>query len=286
MESDRDSVPICVVGNITVGGTGKTPVVIALAEYFKKKGLRVGIIARGMGSYSGRFPLAVTAEMDADIAGDETLLLAKRNIAPIFIHKNRVLALNALLAYHECDCIISDDGLQHLALPRTQEIILIDGARGLGNGLLLPAGPLREPASKLKEAKWVLSKGAPFSNAVVFSIKPLQFRSVLYPKKIYPLNYFAMKKVIAIAGIAHPELFFKQLKDLHIQIEPRIFDDHAKFTAKDFSEMKNSIILMTEKDAVKCQSFRNKNMFYLEIAAQIPDSTLEAITADLLKSHL
>lgn len=278
-------VPVCVIGNITVGGTGKTPVVLALTEYLQKKGMRVGIISRGMGSYSGDGALEVKGDMDPNMAGDETVLLAKRNQAPVFIHKKRVRALHALLSNYECDCVISDDGLQHEALGRMLEIVLVDGVRGLGNGLLLPAGPLREPASRLKQVKWILSRGGQWMDAIPFSIKPLQFRSVLHPEKIFPLDYFSFKKASAIAGIAHPELFFSQLRALNIDIQTHCFDDHARFTARDFEGMKEDIILMTEKDAVKCAFFENENMFYLEISADIPEVTLEAITADLLKSH-
>lgn len=280
------NVPLSVVGNITVGGTGKTPFVIAFAEKLRAQGLAIGIISRGMGNYCGADPLEVLPNMDAHIAGDEAVLIAKRNLAPVFIHKNRVLALQALLKKYHCDCVISDDGLQHLRLGRTQEIVLIDAERGLGNQLLLPAGPLREPVFRLKTIKWLLSRGGQFQDAIPFYIKPIQFISILHPEKKYPLNYFSGKKAIAIAGIAHPELFFKQLKELHIEIEARSFPDHAVLQEKHFQSFHSSIILMTEKDAVKCQAFAKENMYYLEISADVPNFTFNEIIADLLKRRL
>lgn len=253
------NIPVIVVGNLTVGGTGKTPMVIWLAEYYRSRGFRPGIVARGVGGRKIRQPLHVSAESRPCDVGDEAVLLARRTNCPVVVAIDRVAAVNTLLRETDCNLIISDDGLQHYRMGRTLEIILIDGIRELGNRALLPAGPLRESAARLKEADAV------FVNGKDFTLKGETLTAVNNLARIRPASDFSAQKIHAIAGIGHPDQFFAQLRALGMEVIPHVFPNHYLFEKKDLYFNDGLPVLMTEKDAVKCQSFAGDECWYLPV---------------------
>lgn len=262
------AVPIIVVGNLTVGGTGKTPLVLALAKSLKAQGIRVGIISRGYGAKIKCFPHEVCSEESAGLVGDEPLLLAKKSQCPVVIAPKRIQAVQYLLEKHQSQVIISDDGLQHYALHRAMEIIVIDGKRGLGNGLCLPAGPLREGVRRLNKADFIVVNGGSW---------PKAHRMDLIPGTLTPLRKNAPslvlakeKKVAAVAAIGNPDRFFETLSSMGIDFNAYPFADHHDFRANEL-DLKEHAIIMTEKDAVKCANFANDKMYCLPVEAQIED---------------
>ncbi|MBX2807742.1 MAG: tetraacyldisaccharide 4'-kinase [Cellvibrionaceae bacterium] len=282
------AVPVIVVGNLTVGGTGKTPTVIALAKQLRATGLCVGIVSRGYGSQSAHFPVDVTANTPSHIAGDEALLLAKESCCPLIIHPKRSVAAAYLLAHHpEVQLIISDDGLQHYALHRDMEILVIDSTRGVGNGYCLPAGPLREPVSRLNSVDWLVINGGktpvPFAAEVpqtTISLQPCAWQHVAsgetLPLKPFPWGDSA--DLTAVAGIGHPQRFFTSLTQLGLVYRPVSFDDHHPFTTDDFQGI-NGPVLMTAKDAVKCAAFAQPNWWALRVEATLDERLLAAVLA-------
>lgn len=280
----RVSVPVIVVGNIAVGGTGKTPVTLWLVETLQALGHRPGIISRGYGG-KGPFPFAVTAASDAALCGDEPLLLAQRSGVPVVVAPARVAAAQALLAAHpEVDVLVCDDGLQHYALARSLELCVIDGARGHGNGALLPAGPLREPIERLAGCDWVLVNGGDASafgpTALRFDLQPAPFRN-LQTRASAPLSHFAGQSAYALAGIGNPERFFAQLRALGIAVIPQPKPDHHHYTARDLQLPGTAPILMTEKDAVKCQALANDRCWALPVAAAFAPAATERLQQSL-----
>ncbi len=274
----RAPLPVVVVGNITVGGTGKTPVVIALVEALQARGLRPGVVSRGYGAAAGVFPRRVLADSRPADSGDEPLLIARRTGAPVVIAPDRPAAVRALVEAGEVDILICDDGLQHYALQRDMEIVLVDAARGLGNGFCLPAGPLREPPSRLREADFVLYRGGDGADDAI------RYQAAQWVKldgtQRRPLDYFsAGEQCYAIAGIGQPEQFFATLEGLGIAFEPRAFPDHHSYSAADFQGLGGKAILMTEKDAVKCAGLAGQDAWYLRIDALLPERVSAAVAA-------
>ncbi len=251
-------VPVVVVGNIYVGGTGKTPVTIALVKELRQRGFNPGIISRGFGR-KGESAQMITPDTPAEIAGDEPLLIALKTRAPVAVGQNRVEAARLLLEKHpECNIIISDDGLQHYALGRTVELAVV-GAHGIGNGWVLPAGPLREPPSRLDEVDAIVLN----ANEDVLTTHTPRFAatSVLGTAKSLDGNYeytldeiaFSGKSVLAAAGIAAPGRFFAKLRAHDIEAETLELGDHYDFSENPFKDRKEEFILITGKDAVKCR---------------------------------
>jgi tetraacyldisaccharide 4'-kinase len=287
LHSDRLAVPVVVVGNINVGGTGKTPVVIWLAEQLQLAGYRPGIISRGYGG-SAQVPQAVWAGSNPQQVGDEPVLIAKRTACPVFVSADRVATGHALLKLHpECNVIISDDGLQHYRLQRDVEIIVIDSAKGFGNGALLPAGPLRESVSRLSTVDAVVSNGR-VDGAQKFEqlrgVAPIEMQ--LLPADFVNLSdhhircsaaAFANQPLLAIAGIGNPERFFQQLRQMGLSFRSQAYPDHYAFSSQDFENAKNEVVLMTEKDAVKCQAFAQPNFWALPVRAVINDDLITII---------
>jgi tetraacyldisaccharide 4'-kinase len=265
LRSTRLPVPVIVVGNITVGGTGKTPLVIWLVEQLRARGWRPGIVSRGYGGRSANWPREVTPESDPGEVGDEPVLLARRLACPLAVAPDRVAAAQRLLAAQAVDIIVADDGLQHYALARDLEIAVLDGRRGLGNGLLLPAGPLREPASRLREVNLVVSHGAP-GGGWRMDLAPQALRR-LEGGESRPLAAFAGRTVHAVAGIGHPERFFDSLRAAGLTVLPHAFPDHHRFSAEDIVFADNIEVIMTEKDAVKCRAFAGERHWYLAVEA-------------------
>ena len=273
------AVPLIVVGNLTAGGSGKTPLVLWLVQRLQEKGWRPGIISRGYGGSSEGVCL-VTPDASPARVGDEPLLLARRSGVPVCIGKDRAAAGQALLAAHpECDIIVSDDGLQHLRLGRDVEIAVFDG-RGAGNAQLLPAGPLRDPLARLAEVSAVVwnrsaageSASLPVTLACPqFSMRLAgeRFRSLNLPYRYCSASELSGQRLHALAGIGHPERFFAQLRALGLVFEPHPFPDHYVYRASDLAFGTGSVLLMTEKDAVKCAGLARCETWVLPVEAEL-----------------
>lgn len=286
-------VPVIVVGNITVGGTGKTPLVLWLVNFLRERGMRPGVISRG---YGGRTtaPQCVTGASDPAICGDEPVLLAQRGGVPVWIGADRAAAARALLRAHpECDVVVSDDGLQHYRLARDIEIAVIDGARGLGNGLLLPAGPLREPPARLASVDAVivntsqsagvgLRTGTP--PAFAMTLQSRGFHNLLNPAHRASVEQFLNSRLHAVAGIGNPQRFFKLLQRLGLTFTAHPFPDHHAFSARDLAFTGTDFVIMTEKDAVKCRPFAIEQYWVLRVDAEIDPAFGELILKKMGKT--
>ena len=274
----RAQKPVVIVGNVTVGGTGKTPVVIALVESLADRGLRAGVVSRGYGATAPSYPHLVSADSEAAHCGDEPLLIHRRTGAPCVVDPDRPRAVKTLLQQFPVDLVISDDGLQHYALHRDMEIAVVDAGRLLGNGFCLPAGPLREPESRLRRVDHVLYRGSDDPK-----------RGVLYQPRTWvnletgeqrELSAFALREgVFAIAGIGQPSQFFAILDELEIPYQSRVFADHHAYTRADFAALSGHTVLMTEKDAVKCRTLAGQDAWFLRIDAHLPGEVVDAVAA-------
>lgn len=249
----RLDVPVIVVGNLTVGGTGKTPLVTWLVDCLRRHGYRPGLVARGYGGRAQHWPQQVRPDSDPAAVGDEPVLLAQATGCPMAVAPDRVAAARALLAHSDCDVIVSDDGLQHHALGRDVEIVVIDGVRRFGNGRCLPAGPLREPARCLATADLVVSNGGPArENEFAMHVQATEARNLVTGER-RPLAAFRGMTLHAVAGIGRPERFFGSLRDQGLEFEAHAFPDHHAFREDELALP--GTVLMTEKDAVKCEAF-------------------------------
>lgn len=267
------AVPVIVVGNLTVGGVGKTPLVMALVKAIQKRGLRVGVVSRGYGASIKQFPHEVDAAARAAEVGDEPLLLARNCACPVVIAPKRVDAVKYLLEKHQCQIIISDDGLQHYAMGRAIEIVVVDGSRFFGNKLCLPAGPLRERPSRLDDVDFIVVNAGQMPGAYAMELKAGPLRSLTTQE---PVDLATLARPIAaIAGIGNPERFFKTLRDLSLTFRAYAFPDHYRFNAEDL-KFKEKTVLMTEKDAVKCQPFAKENCFVLPVEAELSPAFWQA----------
>ena len=272
----RMPVPVIVVGNLTVGGTGKTPLVVWLAHWLRQSGYRPGIIARGYGGAARVWPQVVDADSDPRAVGDEPVLIARRADCPVVADPDRPRAAARLLNQYACDVIVSDDGLQHLRLVRDIEILLIDGARRFGNGRCLPAGPLRESAKRAREVDVCLVHGATANLEWRLQLMPAGFRAVGSSSgSPVAAEYFAGTQVHAVAGIGVPERFFATLESLGLNIIRHPFPDHHAFQRRELLFGDQRPVIMTEKDAVKCEKFlsADQGYWYLAVQAQ-PDARL------------
>lgn len=280
----RLPVPVIVVGNITVGGTGKTPLVLWLAAFLKSRGYAPGIVSRGYGG-SGRSPRRVLPESDPLDCGDEAVLLARRGGCEVWAGADRVAAGEALIASQPaCNVVLSDDGLQHYRLARDVELCVVDAARGFGNGWLLPAGPLREPSSRLATVDAVVMRGRgvphPSAGSVPagtarfsMTLEGREFRGVAAPERRAAAEAFRGKRVHAVAGIGNPERYFDHLRALGLDFVAHPYPDHHPFAAADVAFAGAEAVLMTEKDAVKCRAFANETHWSLAVDAA-PDPGL------------
>lgn len=267
----RAPVPVIVVGNISVGGTGKTPVTEALVQWLKQQGYRPAIISRGYGA-SGPFPQLVTAQSVPQAVGDEPKLLAQRTQVPVAVSPNRQHAIELILQqFPDTNLILSDDGLQHEPLHRDLEIAVVDGERGVGNGWRLPMGPLRDPVQRLQQVDLVVQNGgeqARFGHR--FTLQPNDWRRVLDDEPVA----MPTGRAIAVAGIGYPQRFFSTLQQLSMTlVECRAFADHHPYTAADFAGFDPALpVVMTEKDAAKCREFAQENWYYLSVTATFEDA--------------
>ncbi|MCE0492852.1 tetraacyldisaccharide 4'-kinase [Vibrio salinus] len=265
--SYRSPVPVVIVGNITAGGNGKTPVVIWLAETLKAKGYKPGIISRGYGGKSEHYPLRVSDGVQPAECGDEPKLIAVRTGLPVIVAPKRTDAARELLQY-DVDIIISDDGLQHYALTRDIELIVVDGKRRFGNGHFIPLGPMRESLERLDSVDFIINNGAEKSREMSMTLCPERAVNLVTGETE---DVASLSSVIAFAGIGHPPRFFMTLKGLNTDIVETVsFSDHQVFTEADLAPFlaHDGDVVMTEKDAVKCRQFAKDNWWYLPVSAK------------------
>lgn len=282
--STKPNVPVIVVGNISVGGNGKTPVVIALCHYLQKQGFSPGIVSRGYGGDCATFPHIVTDFDSSHVVGDEPFLMRQRLKVPVVIDPIRARGAEMLTqgaAAPKCDVIVCDDGLQHYALARDIELVVVDGTRGHGNGYLLPMGPLREGEWRLNTVDAVIVNGGVAKGAEVpLVLEPSALVNVRNPEKTVPLSDVS-KPVLAFAGIGHPERFFTTLANQHVLISQALsFPDHHYFDKNDIPEYEGMVV-MTEKDAVKCREIAKENWWYLPVEGKLPAEFLNQISNKL-----
>ena len=278
LKQHRLPVPVLIIGNITVGGSGKTPLLIALCRWFEQRGIKIGVVSRGYGGQLGKQRLKVTAESDPELVGDEPLLIAQSVRCDVAVGQDRVAAARLLCNDPTIKIILSDDGLQHYRLARDIEIIVADGTQLFGNKKLLPAGPLREPVARLQTTDFVIYQQAISADREYFYLKTNAFVSINDSQEQAACNFFAGKKVHALAGIAHPERFFRQLVGLGCEVIPHAFADHYCYQRKDVMFEDEHPIIMTEKDAVKCRHLGVKNAWYLAVEAVIAPEFLQRLT--------
>ncbi|MEL0167865.1 MAG: tetraacyldisaccharide 4'-kinase [Pseudomonadaceae bacterium] len=279
-------VPLIVVGNITVGGTGKTPMVVWLIAFLRAQGYRVGVISRGYGAKPPSFPWMVSASDDPAVCGDEPSLLVRRCGVPLVIDPDRPAAAQHLLRTADVDLIISDDGLQHYALGRTVELVMLDHERGLGNARCLPEGPLREPAERLDAVDLVVRNGAAADSPDGFAMQllPQTLINLVSGERIAAESWPGSRQVTAMAGIGNPQRFFRTLETLAFKFDTRIFPDHAHYDASILESLPvDRPVLMTEKDAVKCAPLAQDNWWYLSVEAHLSE-TFETALLELLAS--
>jgi tetraacyldisaccharide 4'-kinase len=277
LKTHRAAKPVIVVGNLTVGGTGKTPLVAWLAQQLSLTGLRVGIVSRGYGR-SGSEPRGVHAESSWRDVGDEPMLLASLTGCEVVVARDRFAGARQLVALG-VDVIIADDGLQHLRLARDCEIVVIDGARGFGNGRLLPAGPLREPASRVRNASIVVVNGTPEHASLrgglqgglqmsLFGGDAHRVDGLAAPE---PLEHFRGRRVHAVAGIGNPQRFFRDLRARGLDLMEHEFPDHHPFTVADLTFGDDLPVLMTQKDAVRCREIEDARLWYVPVVARFSE---------------
>jgi tetraacyldisaccharide 4'-kinase len=266
-KSTHPGIPVIVVGNLTVGGSGKTPLVIWIAEFLKNKGWAPGIVSRGYGARIAE-PRAATVADDAAEVGDEPILLSRRSGCPVWVGADRVKVAARLRAAHEdVDVLVLDDGLQHYAMRRDVEIAMVD-ARGFGNGFLLPAGPLREPRSRLRSVDAVISHASSLPGYAM-SLDGDLVHSMTDARERKPLKAFAGQRVHAVAGIGDPNRFFLHLGKAGLKVVPHPFPDHHPFTPRDLEFGDALPVLLTEKDAVKLRSVARPGWWVLPVSAQL-----------------
>ena len=276
--ADRIGVPVVVVGNIAAGGTGKTPLVVRLARCLREHGYRPGVICSGYRGRARDWPRFVHEGSDPAAVGDEAVLLAKRCGCPVTAGRDRVAAARLLLHRSGCDVVLSDDGLQHYRLARDVEIAVLDGRRRHGTGWCIPAGPLREPVSRLESVDFVVTKGRAREGEYRMELTGRTLRLAADDSVAIDATELASSPVHAVAGIGHPASFFGRLRDLGLRIVPRAFPDHHPFSAADIEFPDERPVVMTEKDAVKCRGFAGGRHWYLPVDAVVEP----ALESDLI----
>ena len=290
----ENPVPVVVVGNISTGGTGKTPFVIMLCGMLKDLGLKPGIISRGYGGRAANYPVAVDYDSEVEEVGDEALLLLEKTHCSVVVDPDRKRAMDHLLEIDGCDVVISDDGLQHYALAREIEIAIVDGQRLFGNGFCIPAGPLREPLSRLQSVNYVVINGEPAE-----TVKELTSAAIMHLQPNYLVNLISGERrpfggapfnignrIQAVTGIGNPGRFHTLLAKLPYEIEPIEFPDHHQFKEGDFEKWgvdKIQPVVMTEKDAVKCRRFARPNFWYLSTELKLSDEFSNQLGKEIQK---
>ncbi len=265
-------VPVIVVGNISVGGTGKSPLVIWISDYLRAQGYNPGIIIRGYGGKGETWPQQVRPDSDAFMVGDEAVLLAKRCDSPVAVGPDKIACAEALIKHNQCDIIISDDGLQHYRMDRDIEIVVIDGIRRQGNGYCLPAGPLREPVSRIKEVDLVVTNGAAGRGEFSMQYIPTELQAIDNANKTMPLDRLHGETVHAVAAIGNPDRFFELLRGKGLKVERHAFPDHHRFEPHELQFNDDLPVIVTEKDAVKCSHFNIDGLWMLPIETELPQA--------------
>ncbi len=278
---NKFNVPVIVVGNITVGGTGKTPLVIWLAQLLRQQGYQPGIVSRGYKAQQTQFPYLVQANDTATKVGDEPLLIARQTQCPVMLAPKRAQAVQALLQQTQCNVIIADDGLQHYGLARDIEIAVINGERRYGNNRCLPAGPLREPKSRLSTVDFVVAKNQANDNEISMRVIPQACTQLIKSADHKPLATWQGKKVHAVAGIGDPTSFYALLKRANLIIIEHTFADHHRYQATDFAFGDDLPIIMTAKDGVKCEAFADERFWVLPVAVELDADFAPALLAKL-----
>ncbi len=262
-------VPVIVVGNITVGGSGKTPLVIWLADYLSRAGYSPGVVSRGYGGRARNWPQQVRADSDPVSVGDEAVVLARRCNCPVAVGPDRGAAARALLAHTECNVIIADDGLQHYALGRDIELAVLDGVRRLGNRHFLPAGPLREHPRRLEEVDFIVTNGLAGRGEYGMRLHAGVARNLSDESVVRGIEAFRGRPLHAVAGIGNPDRFFEELRKHGLEFQAHAFPDHHQYRAEDVEFSDNADVLMTEKDAVKCRRFAQRRHWYVPVDAEL-----------------
>lgn len=282
-QSWRAPVPVVVVGNLTAGGNGKTPVVVWLVEQLQQRGIRVAVVSRGYGGKAGRYPLILDATTSSEQAGDEPVLIFQRTGAPVAVSPIRSEAVQVLLTHSQPQIIITDDGLQHYALARDVEIVVVDGERRFGNGWWLPAGPMRERESRLREVDAVITNGGVCKTGeIAMRLTPARAVNLLTGEK---RDASSFTEVVAMAGIGHPPRFFATLENLGVAPTKTIsLADHQALTEAQVVAFvrPEQTLMMTEKDAVKCRAFAHANWWYLPVEAQLASPAAEKLLQNIL----
>lgn len=282
----RSPVPVVVVGNLTAGGNGKTPVVIWLVEQLQLRGIRVGVVSRGYGGKAESYPLILNPDTSTYQAGDEPVLIYQRTGAPVAVAPERSAAVKALIEHSHPQIIITDDGLQHYALARDKEIVVIDGVRRFGNGWWLPAGPMRERAGRLKSVDAVITNGGvAHRGEIAMQLQPGDAVNLLSGER-RPAS--TLKNVVAMAGIGHPPRFFATLEQNGVTpVNTVSLADHQALTEEDVVKLaqEGQQLLMTEKDAVKCRAFveGHANWWYLPVDARLAQPQAEQLLQSLVE---
>jgi tetraacyldisaccharide 4'-kinase len=282
LNSYSSSVPVIVIGNIVVGGSGKTPLLLSLCEYIQKKGFKPGVVSRGYGGSVNGVKQVRQADL-ADVVGDEPLMIFQRTKLPVVVGADRVAAVDYLLNNNECDIVLSDDGMQHYRMQRELEIAVIDADRGFGNGFCLPAGPLRERVSRLQQVDIIVYNGisSDLSDKCSYSLQIVRLTK-LNGEESRTLESFTQKPVHAVAGIGNPQRFFRQLRQNGIEIIEHAFPDHHTYRQDDFSEWSEACIIMTEKDAVKCGQLTLTDAWVAKAEAEFSGALESSLSASLL----
>ena len=269
----RLPVPVIVIGNIAVGGTGKTPLVIWAVDRLRRRGCRPGIVCRGYLGRATSWPQQVRPDSDPAMVGDEAVMLARRTDCPVVAAgRERAEAALALVKHSGCDVVVSDDGLQNFALARDLEIAVIDGERRYGNGRCLPAGPLREPVARLKSVDFVVINGESPVDGIPMRLEPGAPTSLSDPARQATFSTFRDAPVHAVCGIGNPSRFFRLLESKGLEVIAHRYPDHHAFKPGDLDFDEDFPLLMTEKDAVKCARFASEKMWYVPVNAVLPSS--------------
>ena len=288
------AVPVIVVGNITAGGAGKTPLVAELARWLHERGMNPGIVSRGYGGRTKEYPYQVTAQSHPLESGDEPLMLHLITGLPVMVSPDRTEAARALIDYHQCDVILSDDGLQHYKLWRSMEICVVDGHRGLGNGRVLPRGPLREPQERLRSVDLVVANGEPEEKVREQCGDLIGFTMELQPSNWHQFNLDQTSTVKlesgpepgpvhGVAAIGNPQRFFRQLHRMGYRVSEQAFGDHHQFSPQELQFDGETPVIMTMKDAVKCRDFWQSHWWALEVRAILPDLFYQKVHQHLQK---
>jgi tetraacyldisaccharide 4'-kinase len=289
--------PLIVIGNISLGGTGKTPLLITLSQELQKQGFKPGIISRGYGGDAPSYPFAVNIDSDVSQSGDEAFLIAEKTGCPVYVDPDRSAALQALLLHEDVDVVLSDDGLQHYNLYRDLEIVVVDGQRLFSNGFCLPAGPLRESMNRLKEAQHIVVNGEPareipqLAGASKMQLEPRSLVNMVSgEKRPFAGAPFNMgNRLQAVSALGNPQRFYALLERLPYQVEMFSFPDHHRFTADDFEQEgidMHQPVVMTEKDAVKCRQFAKNNFWYLSVEVNLESQLFERLTEDIRRVRI